>query len=315
MSRFSGVLVPVVTPYDAHLNPDPGRWITFCRGLLAEGAGGLAVFGTTSEANSLSGAERMRLLEQLIAAGVPGDRLLVGAGACSITEAAELVRHAGGCGCGGVLVLPPFYYKAVTDQGIYDFVAAVLDRAGVAVPVYLYHFPRLAGVGYGIDLIDRLCRAFPAVIAGLKDSTGQADHTLALLNSFPNLAIFPGSEAFLLDALRAGAAGCISATANVNLRAIAGLCRDWQASDAAAAQARVLACRRLFESVPTIAALKSVIAARLADPAWRRVRPPLVALDPQDEQRLLAALAAGNFPMLAGWTTDACRSADDRDNA
>ena len=157
---FSGVLVPVLTPFTPSGDPDLGRFVAFCRWLLDQGAGGLSVFGTTSEANSMSGPERMALLDGLIEAGIPPGKLMPGTGACSITEAATLVRHAVGHGCGGVLLLPPFYYKGVSDDGIFAFVSAVIDKvASAALRIYLYHIPPVAQVGYSLDLVGRLIKA------------------------------------------------------------------------------------------------------------------------------------------------------------
>ena len=160
---FAGVLVPVLTPFTPAGEPDAGRFVAFCRWILDEGADGLAIFGTTSEANSMSAAERMALLDRLIAAGVPAGKLMPGAGACSVTEAATLIKHAVGHGCGGVLMLPPFYYKGMTDNGVFDFVSAVIDKvASAALRIYLYHIPPQTMIPFGeIDLVGRLIKAYP----------------------------------------------------------------------------------------------------------------------------------------------------------
>src|SRR5438270_11409618 len=170
---FHGVLVPVLTPFTPSGERESARFIAFCRWLLDQGAGGLSVFGTTSEANSMSGPERMALLDALIEAGIPPERLMPGAGACSTSEAASLVRHAVGHGCGGVLMLPPFYYKGVTDQGVYDFVAAVIDRVGSpALKMYLYHIPPQTMIPFGVELVGRLIKAYPDTVVGLQASAG-----------------------------------------------------------------------------------------------------------------------------------------------
>src|SRR6201981_2176141 len=170
---FGGVLVPVLTPFTPSGEPDAGRFAAFCRWLLDQGAGGLSIFGTTSEANSMSAAERMALLERLIQAGIPADKLMPGTGACSMTEAASLVQHAVGHGCGGGLMLPPFYYKPVSDDGIFAFVSSVIDKvASPALRVYLYHIPPVAQIGYSLDLVGQLIEAYPETVVGLKDSSG-----------------------------------------------------------------------------------------------------------------------------------------------
>ena len=165
---FRGVLVPVLTPFTPSGEPDAGRFVAFCRWLLDQGAGGLAIFGTTSEANSMSPGERMELLDQLIEAGIPASKLMPGTGACAMTDAASLVRHAVGHGCGGVLMLPPFYYKGVSDDGIFAFISGVIDKAGSsALRLFLYHIPPMAVVGFSLDLVGRLIRAYPETVVGL----------------------------------------------------------------------------------------------------------------------------------------------------
>ncbi len=218
---LAGLWPPVSTPFTASGAVDLPRLTRHGRNLIADGASGLAVLGTTSEANSLTLAERRTVIDEMIAAGVPAGRLLPGTGACAIDDAAELTRHAGELGCAGVLLLPPFYYKNVTDDGLFAFVSAVIERSGPKVPrILLYHIPQMAAAGWSLELTGRLLEAFPGVVVGMKDSTGDPAHTKAVIEAFPGFAMFPGAEVYLLDALRWGAVGCISATANINARGI-----------------------------------------------------------------------------------------------
>jgi 4-hydroxy-tetrahydrodipicolinate synthase len=295
---FSGVLVPVLTPFAASGDPDAGRFTAFCRWLLDQGAGGLAIFGTTSEANSMSPAERMGLLDHLVEAGIPPEKLMPGTGACAMTDAAELVRHAVGHGCGGVLMLPPFYYKPVSDDGIFAFVSGVIDRVGSpALKVYLYHIPPVAVVGYSLDLVGRFIKAYPQTVVGLKDSSGDWNNTAALLDRYPGFAIFPGSEVFLLDALRKGGAGCITASGNVNVSGIAKLYASWQGPQADALQAEVTTVRNTLQRYPMVPALKRVVAHFHGDPAWASVRPPMLPLDQTQSAALIADLAKIGFSL------------------
>ncbi len=226
---FSGVLVPVLTPFTPSGEPDAGRFVAFCRWLLDQGAGGLAIFGTTSEANSMSPGERMELLDRLIEAGIPAQKLMPGTGACAMTDAVMLVRHAVDRGCGGVLMLPPFYYKGVSDDGIFAFISGVIDKVGSpALKLFLYHIPPMAVVGFSLDLVGRLITAYPETVVGLKDSSGDWSNTAALLERFPGFAVFPGSEVFLLDGLRKGAVGCITASGNVNVPGIKKVYDNWR---------------------------------------------------------------------------------------
>ena len=234
---FAGVLSPVLTPFREDLSPDPERFVAHCRWLLEQGVNGLAVFGTTSEANSLSVGERMQLLDAVIESGISPKLLLPGTGCCSLTDTVQLTGHAVENGCGGVLLLPPFYYKAVNEDGLFAHISEVIQRtADDSLRIYLYHFPGIAVVGYSLDLIERLLKAYPSVVVGLKDSSGDWGNTEAILKGFPDLDVFPGSEVFLLQGLRAGGAGCITATANVNAAAIRNLYDHWQMSQAESLQ-------------------------------------------------------------------------------
>jgi 4-hydroxy-tetrahydrodipicolinate synthase len=295
---FSGVLVPVLTPFTPTGEPDAGRFVAFCRWLLDQGAGGLAIFGTTSEANSMSPAERMELLDRLIEAGIPAAKLMPGTGACAMTDAATLVRHAVGHGCGGVLMLPPFYYKGVSDDGIFTFISSVIDKVGSpALRLFLYHIPPMAVVGFSLDLVGRLIAAYPQTVVGLKDSSGDWSNTAALLERFPGFAVFPGSEVFLLDGLRKGAVGCITASGNVNVPAIKKVYDNWRGPQAEALQAEITTLRNALQAYPMVPALKRIVAHYHDDPSWAAARPPLVPLDRAQSAALIADLCKLRFSL------------------
>jgi 4-hydroxy-tetrahydrodipicolinate synthase len=291
---FAGVLVPALTPFTPAGEPDAGRFVAFCRWLLDEGADGLAIFGTTSEANSMSAVERMALLDRLVSAGIPASRLMPGAGACSITEAATLIKHAVGHGCGGVLMLPPFYYKGMTDQGVYDFIAAVIDRVGsAALKMYLYHIPPQTMIPFGVELVGRLIKAYPGTVVGLKDSSGDWNNTKALLDAYASsgFGIFPGSEVFLLDGLRNGGVGCITASGNVNVPGIRKVYENWKTPQADQLQADITLVRMTIQKYPMVPALKHIVAHFHGDPDWAVVRPPMERLSDAQAAALLADLA------------------------
>ena len=235
--RIRGVLAPVVTPFKADLSPDKERFIAHCKWLLSQNCG-LAVFGTNSEANSLSMEERAMLLDELVAAGIDTSRMMPGTGCCSITETVKLTTQAVKHGCAGVLMLPPFYYKDVSEEGLYRYFSEVVQRVGDArLKIYLYHIPPVAVVGITTGLVERLLAAYPNAIAGMKDSSGDWNNTKIFLDAFaarpPEVSRFRrfvGSESFLLANMRNGGVGTISATANVNPAAIHKLYRDWKTS-------------------------------------------------------------------------------------
>src|SRR5437762_13419404 len=226
--RIRGVLAPVVTPFKADLSPDRQRFVRHCQWLLSQDCG-LAVFGTNSEANSMAAGERSTLLDVLVAAGLDPSRMMPGTGCCSITETVDLTAHAVKHGCAGVLMLPPFYYKEVSEEGLYRYFSEVVQRVGdTRLKTYLYHIPPVAIVGVTPKLVERLLNAYPNAIVGMKDSSGDWNNTKTFLDAFAENAgptrtgfdVFVGSESFLLANMRNGGAGTISATANVNPAAI-----------------------------------------------------------------------------------------------
>jgi 4-hydroxy-tetrahydrodipicolinate synthase len=297
--RMQGVLSPVVTPFDADLQPDAARFVRHCRWLLSQDVG-LAVFGTNSEGNSLSVGEKIRLLDTLVEAGLPPARMMPGTGACALTDTVELTRHAVNLGAGGVLMLPPFYYKGLSDDGLFRSFSEVIQRIGDSrLRIYLYHIPPVAQVPITLTAIERLLKAYPGTIAGIKDSSGDWANTKAMLDQFQphGFDVFCGSESFLLATMRGGGAGCISATANVNPGPIARLAATWQNADADAQQADLDTVRKVFQSYVMIPALKAAIAHYGDDPAWVTVRPPLTELTAEQRADLVKNLGAVEFTM------------------
>jgi 4-hydroxy-tetrahydrodipicolinate synthase len=298
--RIEGVLSPVVTPFKRDYAPDAERFVRHCRWLLKSGCSGLAVFGTNSEANSLSVPEKRRLLEALVAGGVPAAALMPGTGHNALPDSIELTREAVKLGCGGVLMLPPFYYKGVSDEGLYRNFAEIIERVGdERLQLYLYHIPPVSQVPISLALIERLLSKYPGIVAGVKDSSGDWSNTKAMLDNFSknNFDVFAGSEEFLLANMRGGGKGCITATGNVNPGPIDNVYRNWRSSDADKLQAGITATRKIVQKQPMIPALKATIAAFGNDPQWKTVRPPLVELNADQERTLITDLKAAGFGM------------------
>src|SRR5580698_4234390 len=296
--RPGGVWAPAITPFRHDLSPDPERFARHARWLLANGCYGLAAFGTNSEANSLSVEERIMLLEFLVAHGVSAARLMPGTGACALTDSVRLTAHAVGLGCAGVLMLPPFYYKGASDEGLFRSFSEVIERVGDArLRVYLYHIPPVAQIAISIPLIERLLKRYPQTVAGLKDSSGDWNNTKAVLDAFAGAGfdVFAGSEVFLLSNMRHGGAGCISATANVNPAAIHHVFENWRAPDADRMQDAITATRAVVQKYPMIPALKAIVARAFDDPEWITVRPPLIELTDDQRVSLAAELDANGF--------------------
>ena len=301
-SPFAGVLAPVLTPFKHDLAPDPERLLRHCRWLLGQGCSGLAVFGTTSEANSLTVDERSDLLAGLVAGGLDPGRLMPGTGCCALPDTVRLTREAVAAGCGGVLVLPPFYYKNVSDEGLFRSFAELIERVGDArLRVYLYHFPQMSMIGFSPTLVERLLGTYPGIVAGIKDSSGDFTYSAALVQRFgaAGFEVFVGTERLLLPNLRAGGAGCISATANVAPAPMVALCRSFGGADAEALQVRLDGLRAVIEKGAMIPSLKEILAHWSGDPAWRDVRPPLIELGRAQAGALVAELERREFSMPA----------------
>ena len=297
--RPPGVLAPVLTPYDENLRPDPRRFARLCLWLARQDCG-LAMFGTNSEGNSLSVEEKLGLLHAAIEAGAPAAGMLPGTGSCALPDAVRLSRAAVDQGCAGVLALPPFYYKTVTDDGLYAFFSELIERVGDArLRVYLYHIPPVAQVGFSHALVERLLKHYPGIIAGMKDTGGDWTYTAHAIEqlSSAGFGVYAGTETLLLDTLRLGGAGCISATANVNPGPIVALYRCWREADAQARQDALNALRGAFAAYPLIASMKAAVADASGDEGWNRLRPPLEALNPRQRAALREALRSLSFSM------------------
>lgn len=290
---IQGVIAPNLTPFRADLSVDTVRYVAHAKRLLAEGCAGLAPFGTTGEALSVGMDERMMLLEALVEAGIDPNRLIVGTGLTSLSDTARLSRHAVDLGVAGVMVLPPFYYKNVPDDGLFAHYAKLIEMVGPeGLAIYLYHIPQVAGVGLPVDLVRRLREAFPDTIVGIKDSSGDWENTRALLG-IDGLIVYPGSELPLLEALVLGAPGCISATANLNAAGIAEVIELFNAGrekEARAAMAVARTFRLKMQDYAPIPGQKRLLALASGEEDWAVVRPPLVAMDRETGRRLAEEL-------------------------
>jgi len=273
---LSGVIAAIATPVQEDGAPDLTRAIKLARFLLENGCDGLNVLGTTGEATSFSVAERLSVMKAYKENGLPLERLMVGTGAAATSDAIALTKAAQELGFGGALVLPPFYYKGVPDDGLVAYVDALVRAT--RIPIYLYNYPAMSGIQWHVALLERLLKTYSSGIAGLKDSSGDMTYARATAALSSSFAVFPSTEAALLEARRGDFAGCISATANLN----ADLCAHaWRDGDADALEAAV-AIRKLFEGKPLVSGVKALLAHIHGDPALTRMKPPLASFSAAD---------------------------------
>src|SRR5262245_4721455 len=287
--RLKGVSAAIATAVDASGEPDCARSTALARHLLDNGCDALNVLGTTGEATSFSLDQRKRVMSAYRDAGLPLDRMMVGTGAAASADAVALTRHAAELGFAGALVLPPFYYKGVPDDGLVDYVDTIVKAtAAKPIPIYLYHFPAQSGLHWTVPLIGRLLDRFGARIVGLKDSSGDMAYARSAAAVAAGFKVFPSTEAALIEARGGTFAGCISATATLT----ADLCaRAWESGDGKALESAV-AIRKLFDGKQLVAGVKSLLAHIHRDPAWGRVQPPLSAFPTSDATAVVAGYEA-----------------------
>jgi len=279
IKTLSGVIAAVATPVSENGTPDLKRAVKLARFLLDDGCNGLNVLGTTGEATSFSLEERKSVMDAYKANGLPLNRLMVGTGAAATSDAVALTRHAAALGFAGALVLPPFYYKGVHDDGLVAYIDTLVKAtAQEPIPIYLYHFPAMSGLPWHVALIKRLLQSYPTRIVGLKDSSGDMAYARSAAAISKDFAVFPSTEAALIEAKAGAFAGCISATANLNPDLCA---RAWRDGDTAALDAAV-AIRKLFDGKPLVSGVKALLGHIHGDPALGRVKPPLAAFSAAD---------------------------------
>ncbi len=288
---IAGVFCASVTPVTADLTPDHKAFVAHCWHLLEQGCDGIALLGTTGEANSFSSSERRALLEAAVGSGIAPRCLLPGTGVTACTETVELTRHALSLGVTRVVMLPPFYYKSISDDGLFAAYAEIAERVGDArLQVVLYHIPQFSAVPITFPVIERLRARYPATFVGIKDSSGDLANMLAMVERFPGLAVLAGADPLMLPLLRQGGAGCITATSNLVASDLSLIYRHYAdaafAAEVEAAQARVVTARTQISQFAQIASIKTLIARRTGHAGWSNVRPPLLPLT-ADEAALL----------------------------
>ncbi len=296
---FAGVNAAVLTPVKDDLTPDDDLMVGYSKWLMANGCDGLAILGTTGEANSFSLKERIRIIENLIEGGVPAEALMPGTGACSITDAVELTRIAVNAGVGGVLMLPPWYYKNPSDTGLFRFFSEVIQRvADTRLQIYLYHFPQMSATPISYKLIEMLLQKYPRTVAGMKDSSGDLDNMVNAAEKFPGFEVLSGSEHCFYPLLERGGAGCITACSNVTSQLAQVVYRDFKDNNGpSAANEPLVAIRNVIQEYPLSSALKELIARHTGNDQWRNTRPPFTNMDEVTRRKLFNEFDAVGYSL------------------
>ncbi len=278
---IKGLIAPILSPFNDDLSFNKEMFVSLAHNLLEKGCSGLAPFGTTGEALSVGNFERMNSLEELVKSGIDPQKLIPGTGLCNLIDTVELTKHAIDLGCLGVMTLPPFYFKGMSDEGLFSYFEQFIEMVNNKnLKIYLYHIPQVSGVPLSIDLVANLKETFPDNIVGIKDSSGEWKNTEALLK-VKGLIVYPGSELPVIEAIKLGAFGCISATANINsfnISKVVELCHDSKWEEAKALHSKVKEVRMLFQEYAPIPAQKSILSMLLNEKRWNNVRPPIIQI-------------------------------------
>jgi len=291
---YGGVNAAVLTAMRQDLSIDLDRMAAHAKWLLANGCNGLGVLGTTGEANSVGVSERVEVMEGLVARGVPASTMMPGTGTTAIPDTVMLTRKAEELGCRGALLLPPFFYKNPSDDGLFAYFSEVIQRVGGDIKIYLYHFPAQSAVPFGLDLIGRLLKAYPGKVKGIKDSSGDFANTRAYADHFAKdgFEVFCGDDGALRDLLQVGGAGCITAAANVGCSVSATVYANWDNDMGAAAQIQLGAIRKAVVSAPLIPGLKALVARNTGNADWNYQRPPHLPLSAEAAAKLFTTFDA-----------------------
>ncbi len=290
---IKGLISPILSPFNEDLSFNQSLYNELAEDLLANGCAGLAPFGTTGEALSIGNEERIRALQGLIDSGIDPSIMIPGTGLCNITDTIKMSKHALDLGCHGIMTLPPFYFKGMSDEGLFNYFEKLIEGINhQSLKIYLYHIPQVSGVGLSIELVKKLKKTFPNIVVGIKDSSGEWKNTEALLG-IDELIVYPGAELPVIDAIKLGAPGCISATANLNSSDIAkviNLCHENEWNNAEELHKKVKSVRMLFQDYAPIPAQKRLLAMKTGNDIWSIVRPPLLSMSKEKGQELAKEL-------------------------
>ena len=291
-----GIYAAAISPFTEDYRLDHSKLIDYCWYLLNDGGcDGVAPIGTTGEGSSISISDRLSLPKSLSDAGIPTNRVIIGTGNPSTHDSTCISLAALDYGYVNQLVLPPFYYKSVSDEGLYDYFSFMIENIkSESLRIYLYHFPQVSQIPISVDLVTRLKNQFGPIIAGLKDSSGDFLQSAAFSTATGGVKsdfdIYPSSEAFYFKGIEAGCAGIISGSTNIFARLVQEAINAPEGAQSKAFK-NVIEARNFISTFNLMAAMKVAEANRTNDKSWERLAPPLQKLNKQDKKKLLSGLS------------------------
>jgi 4-hydroxy-tetrahydrodipicolinate synthase len=283
MEKFTGIYAASLTPFHANGACDYEAYAAHCKDLMAQGCSGVVLFGTTGEGPSFTVAERQEGIQAMIERGVDPKKSIVSVGCPSIEDTVKLTQSALSAKCAAVLMMPPYFFKNVSDAGIIAFYREVIQKVNNPdLKIFLYHIPQYSGVRISLDIIRTLHGEFPNTVIGMKESEGNFELVQAVLKEFPHFQLLVGNEAMIAEAVSLGAAGAVSGIANICPQLI---CSLYNGKDR---QHEIEAFKKILKNYPFIPAVKSIMEQKKGAP-WSLMRPPLAPLT--SEQKLQFAEA------------------------
>tara|TARA_B100002051_G_scaffold267999_1_gene297229 strand:+ start:246 stop:1175 length:930 start_codon:yes stop_codon:yes gene_type:complete len=295
MYKISGVFSAALTPIKHDLTINKDLYLRHCQYLMQQGHDGLAIFGTTGEANSLSIKEKKDNLEFLLSNRINPKVLISGTGSSSLNDAIVMTKHAANYKVRAILLLPPFYYKNVSDEGLINYYRHVIEKVGDNEMQYvLYHIPQHTYAPISFKMIEVLLKLYPNNVVGLKDSSGDGDRMMKIIKYFNNFSVFCGHDSLALNIVRRGGAGAITAGTNICGKLLSFILKNYKRENEIKnfqeLQKLLLQIRQVITSHEPISLMKSYFSIVDNIPEWNNVLPPLKKINEPENQKLVLIL-------------------------
>ena len=280
MHKIKGVFSAALTPINQDYTINSQLFLSHCKWLLTQGLDGLGVFGTTGEANAFNVEEKINALQFLIDNNINPNNLMPGTGQCSVTDTVRFTKKCAKLKVRAVLVLPAFFYKGVSDEGVIEYYKRVVEEVGDENLHYvLYHIPQISGVNISFDVIEKLLKLYPNNVVGMKDSSGDIDNMLKITKFFNDFSLFSGSDSLALKVCKRGGAGAITATSNISGKLLSFIVNNYKEESSLdnfqELQILQVKIREMLFTHEPVSALKAIMSVKQNNKEWNQVNPPL----------------------------------------